>query len=128
LHLEISRSFDRPGYHEQERALERDDEDDAILEREPIGGGCVPVLGHYNHDDLASLLVRDDCGDHDDMALMQVHGDHDDLAQVHDQHHRGHDHENPMAAQVPGHDEGSEWLHGDVGQEHRHVRGSRSVL
>jgi hypothetical protein len=32
------------------------------------------------------------------------HDDHDDLAPVHGQHHRGHDHENPMATQMLGHD------------------------
>jgi hypothetical protein len=100
------------------------------------------VLGHDTLDDLASLLVRDDyddlvptlvrgdCGDHDDLALVLVcggHDDHDDLAPVHGQHHRGHDHKNPMAAQVLGHDEGSERLHGDEGQEHRPVHDGRTV-
>jgi hypothetical protein len=115
------------------------------LELEPIGGRHVPVLGHDTLDDLASMLVRDDYddrddlmpmlmrgdrGDHDDLAPVLVcggHDDHDDLAPVHGQHHRGHDHENPMATQMLGHDEGSERLHGDEGQEHRPVHDGRTV-
>ena len=139
MHLETSRSPDRPGYHEQERALERDGEDDVVSEPELIGGRHVLVLGHDTLDDLAAVLVRDgyddlapmlvrgDRGDHDDLALVLVRGGHDDLAPVHGQHHRGHDHENPMSAQVPGRDEGSERLHGDEGQEHRPVRDGRTV-
>ena len=100
------------------------------------------MLGHDTLDDLASVLVRDGYDDRDDLAPMLVHGDHDDLAPVlvsgghddhddlapvHGQHHRGHDPENPMGAQVPGRDEGSERLHGDEGQEHRPVRDGRTV-
>ena len=123
MHLETSRSSDRTGYHEQERARECDDEDDAVLEREPIGGQHVPVLGHDSHDDLAWMLVRDD------LAPMLVHGDHDDLALMPMcDGHRGHDHENLMVVQVPECDEGLERLHGDEGQEHRLARDGRSVL
>lgn len=129
---------------EQEMALERDGEDGAVSEHEPIGNRHAPVLGHDGHDDLASALVRDGCDDRGDLAPVLVRGgkrrDHDDLAPVlvHGQRHRGHDHWNPMTApaplQVPGRDdhgghEGSERQHGDegLGQEHRPVRDGRSA-